>query len=107
MKTGKSAGPDEIPVEMFTTFEDDGVDLVWETVNKIYETGNFPEDMLKSVFFALPKVPGTLDCSNHMQNHKLDGPHSQSSTEDRSSASETENYTMQKCLKINLDSCEI
>ena len=52
-------------VEMFIALEDDGIDLVWKTVNKIYETGNFPKDMLKSVFVALPKLPSTLDCSNH------------------------------------------
>ena len=65
MKTGKSSGMDEIPIEMLIALEDDGIDLIWEIVNRIYETGNFPEDMLKSVFVALPKIPGTLDCSNH------------------------------------------
>ena len=56
-KAGKSAGPDEIPVDVLVALEDDSIDLVWEVVNKIYETGNFPEDMLKSVFVALPKAP--------------------------------------------------
>ena len=92
MKTGKSTGPDKIPVEILIALQDDGVDLGWETVNKIYETRSFPEHMLKSVFVALPKIPGTLDCSNH-RTISLMRTHSQSSTEDRSSASETENFT--------------
>ena len=65
MQTGKPAGPDEIPVEMLIALDHDGVDLVWEIVNKIWKTGNFRETCLKSVFVALPKIPVTLDCSNH------------------------------------------
>ena len=48
--------------------------------------------MLKSVFVALPKITVKLDCSNHrtiiLMNHII-----KVSTEDSSSASETEKYT--------------
>ena len=44
---------------------EEGVDLVWLIVGKVYETGELPEHMLKSIFITIPKVPGTLDCSNH------------------------------------------
>lgn len=42
-----------------------GIDLLWNLTDKLYETGMFPSDMLKSVFITLPMIPGTLDCSNH------------------------------------------
>ena len=92
VKTGKSTGPDEIPVEMLIGLEDDGVNLVWEIVDKIYETGNFSQNMLKLVFVAFAKNFRYTRLLKS-QNHKLDEPQSQSSTEDRSSVSETENYT--------------
>lgn len=65
MKSGKSCGPDEIYTEMIKALEDEGIEAIWRLINKIYETGIFPKDMLKSVFVLLPKIPGTLDCSSH------------------------------------------
>lgn len=65
MKQGKSPGPDEISTEMLLALEGVGVDLLFDLITKIYETGTFPADMLKSVFVALPKIPRTLDCTNH------------------------------------------
>ena len=49
---GKMANPGEIPVEMIVALGEEGVDLVWSIVDKIYETGELPEDMLKSVFYC-------------------------------------------------------
>ncbi|XP_042878485.1 uncharacterized protein LOC122257321 [Penaeus japonicus] len=54
MKTGKAARQDEVPVEMLVALGEEGVDLVWSVTNK-YEFGTQPEEMLKSVFVALPK----------------------------------------------------
>lgn len=62
MKQGKSPGPDEISTEMLQALEGVGVDLLFDLITKIYETGTFPADMVKSVFVSLPK---TLDCTNH------------------------------------------
>jgi len=65
MKLNKSSGPDEIPVEMLRALEENGVDLIWKLATAIYETGVIPEDMLKSIFIALPKKPSTMHCAEH------------------------------------------
>ena len=59
MKQGKVPGPDEIPTEMFLALEGVGIDLLFDLITKIYETGTLPSNMLKSVFVPLPKIRGT------------------------------------------------
>ena len=54
-KPGKAAGPDEVVVEMLIALQDDGVDVLWSLFKIIYETGQIPTEMLKSVFIAIPK----------------------------------------------------
>ncbi|ELT98390.1 hypothetical protein CAPTEDRAFT_77922, partial [Capitella teleta] len=65
MKTGKATGADGVAVEMFSAFEHLGVLKLTNILNnfKIYDTGNIPEDPLKSVFIALPKKPGANECN--------------------------------------------
>ena len=64
-KPGKAAGPDEVVVEMLIALQEDGVDVLWSLFENIYETGQIPSEMLKSVFIAIPKKSDTLDCENH------------------------------------------
>ncbi|ELT98340.1 hypothetical protein CAPTEDRAFT_224935 [Capitella teleta] len=42
---------------MFSALEHLGVQKVTNILNKIYDTGNIPQDLLKSVFIALLKKP--------------------------------------------------
>ena len=65
MKNGKSCGPDGVYTEMLRALDEDGIDIIWKLVSKIYESGNLPKELLRSVFIALPKIPGTLDCASH------------------------------------------
>ncbi|ELU15259.1 hypothetical protein CAPTEDRAFT_65968, partial [Capitella teleta] len=65
MRTGKATGADGVAVEMFSAFEDLGVLKLTNILNKIYDRGNIPEDLLKSVFIALPKKPGATECGQH------------------------------------------
>ena len=65
MKTGKAPGPDEICVEMLLALEEEGINMLWQICNRVYESGIFPRQMLLSIFITLPKIPGTLDCSSH------------------------------------------
>ena len=64
-KTNKAAGPDEVVTEMLKALGDTGVNILHSLVNTIYDSGEIPNDMLKSVFIALPKKPNTLDCDQH------------------------------------------
>ena len=60
-KSNKAAGPNEVVTEMLKALGDTGVNILHSLVNKIYDSGEIPNAMLKSVFIALPKKPNTLD----------------------------------------------
>ena len=65
MKSGKAVGGDGISVEILQALGDFAIDHLTSLFQKIYETGNIVESMCDSVFIALPKVEGTLECSKH------------------------------------------
>ena len=55
---------DGITTEMLKLLEDFGVDKLTELFNLIYSSGEFPGDLLMSIFITLPKQPRATDCSN-------------------------------------------
>ncbi|GFO43547.1 RNA-directed DNA polymerase from mobile element jockey-like [Plakobranchus ocellatus] len=57
MKHGKATGPDNISEELIEAFEDFGIGKVTHLLNEIYDTGQIPTDLSKSIFIALPKKP--------------------------------------------------
>ena len=65
MKKGKAVGEDGIALEMIIAMGDYGRKELAKLFNKIYETGNVISSLCESIFVALPKVEGTLDCSKH------------------------------------------
>jgi len=65
MKANKAVGSDNIPVEILMALEEVGVNTLQLLFNKIYNTGTIPGDMIRSIFIALPKKPGTMECENH------------------------------------------
>ena len=65
MKTGKATGPDMISIEMIEPLEEMGIEAVTHLLNEMYKTGEMPKDMLKSIFIAIPKKEGTIDCESH------------------------------------------
>ena len=65
MKLGKATGPDNIPVEIIVALEELGLNIVTHFLNRIYDSGKIPDDLLKSVFIALPKSPGATECELH------------------------------------------
>ncbi|CAF1377520.1 unnamed protein product [Adineta ricciae] len=65
MKMNKATGPDGISVEMIQCLDEIGVDVMTKLVNKIYDTGDIPEDLTKSIFIALPKKSGATECELH------------------------------------------
>ena len=65
IKSGKAAGPDNIAIEHIEALKEFGVAKLTSFLNNIYETGKIPEELLTSVFIALPKKPGAIECELH------------------------------------------
>ena len=65
MKSNEATGPDEISTEMIQSLDEIGVDTITKLINDIYDTGEIPEDLTKSMFIALPKKSGTTKCELH------------------------------------------
>src|SRR5437870_11073996 len=65
MKHNKACGPDNIYAELLQATEEFSVDKITEIANDKYNSGNIPEDLLKSIFIALPKKPGATECELH------------------------------------------
>ena len=64
-KSGKAAGPDDLPFELIAALDELGLKSVTRLLNSIYDSGTIPDDMKKSVYIALPKKPGTVECDQH------------------------------------------
>ncbi|GFR64660.1 LINE-1 retrotransposable element ORF2 protein [Elysia marginata] len=62
---GKATGPDGVAVEIKEALEEYGVEKLTSLLNEIYDTGEIPTDISRSVFIALPKKPGATDCELH------------------------------------------
>ena len=65
MKSGKAAGPDDLPFELIAALDELGLTSVTRLLNRIYDSGTIPDDMKKSIYIALPKKPGTVECDQH------------------------------------------
>ena len=62
MKNNKATGPDEIAVEQIKNLGEFGIEKLTLILNEIYDSGEFPEDLSKSIFITLPKKPGAIEC---------------------------------------------
>ncbi|XP_033120971.1 uncharacterized protein LOC117120077 [Anneissia japonica] len=68
MKSGKATGSDNIAFELVNALDDFGIEKITEIANIVYNaenTENVPEEMLESIFIALPKESGTTVCERH------------------------------------------
>ncbi|MGX9987587.1 reverse transcriptase domain-containing protein [Soonwooa purpurea] len=65
LKRNKAPGPDGIVAEMMTALDDFGIEKLTEITNGIYNSGEIPEDLSRSIFIALPKKPGANECELH------------------------------------------
>ena len=64
-KNHKSPCPDEIKVEEIKALGEFGTQKLAEIIAEIYETGEIPDDLTKSVFIALPKKANATKCEQH------------------------------------------
>ena len=62
MKRGKAVGEDGIAIEMIEVMEEWGVEVITRLVNSIYDTGQIPGAMKRSIFVTMPKKAGAIDC---------------------------------------------
>jgi len=66
MKVEKVVGPDSIPVEIWKTLGGEGLDLLADLFNVIFETATMPHDWRQSTIILLYKSKGDVqDCNNY------------------------------------------
>ena len=46
---------DDIPIELWKTAREDGVDILWRICKQIWTKGEWPNDWCRAVFIPLPK----------------------------------------------------
>ena len=54
-KNNKATGPDKIPLEILKILDERGIEALHKIFNIVYETGQYPQQLLNSTFFPLPK----------------------------------------------------
>ncbi|KAG8239997.1 hypothetical protein J437_LFUL016513 [Ladona fulva] len=52
---GKAVGGDQIPIEILKSLRKNGMDRLTNLINKIYDTGELSEDLLKTIMVLIPK----------------------------------------------------
>ena len=66
MKQGKAMGPDGIPVEVWKSLGEEGVDMLLDLLQKIFEQEKMPEEWRDSVIVPIFKEKGNIqDCGNY------------------------------------------
>ena len=65
MKLVKATRPDSISVELIEAIEDYGIDKITTLLDEIFDPGQFPPDIFKSIFFAPPKKPKAKESESH------------------------------------------
>ena len=65
LKPGKSAGVDNIPVELLQAGGETMIDVLLNIYNKIWQTGEWPMPWTQSLVITLPKKGNLLQCQNY------------------------------------------
>ena len=72
MKNGKATGPDKIPAEVWKSLGEEGIDILWDLMKKVFEQEKIPEEWRGSIITVFPsiskrgiyKIAGTIEASN-------------------------------------------
>ena len=64
MKSGKTTGPEDIPIEALMALSEDNTDLLTNLCNTIYNSGYIPMEMRKSIFLPIPKKLKAQNCTD-------------------------------------------
>ena len=66
LKLGKAMGPDGIPVEVWKSLGEEGVDMLLDLLQEIFEQEKMPEEWRDSVIVPIFKEKGDIqDCGNY------------------------------------------
>lgn len=65
MSRNKTAGPDEIVIEMLSALDDFRIDKNTEIIKEIYDTGEIPENRTQSNLIAILKKAGAKEGGFH------------------------------------------
>ena len=66
MKLGKAMGPNGIPVEVWKSLGGEGIDMLLDLLQKIFEQEKMPEEWRDSVIVPIFKEKGDIqDCGNY------------------------------------------
>src|SRR5688572_9012156 len=61
---GKACGSDNIAAELLQSMGKKGMEILSRLINKIYKSGQIPEDFRKNIFVPVPKVNRAQECSD-------------------------------------------
>jgi len=61
---GKACGEDAISAELMQSMGENGLEIMTTLINKIYNTGNIPEDLMKSIFVPIQKISRARECND-------------------------------------------
>ena len=62
---GKAPGPDDISAELLKLGGNTSLGMLHSIIAKVWESGEWPEDWVRSVFIPLHKKGDSRDCSNY------------------------------------------
>lgn len=65
IKRGKAPGVDQIPAEALKAGGETSIEMLKQVIDKIWATGEWPEEWTISELIVLPKTPKTRDCGKH------------------------------------------
>ncbi|XP_068228054.1 uncharacterized protein [Palaemon carinicauda] len=65
MKNGKAAGPDNLPLEVWKGLGEEGIDILWELAQKIFNQEKMPEEWRRSLIIPIYKGKDIQECGNY------------------------------------------
>lgn len=65
LKNKTAPGIDEIPAELLKECGENSKKIIYELIQKIYETGQVPRDFTKCIIVPIPKKTSTKTCEQH------------------------------------------
>ena len=61
----KATGDDDVPGDVLRLSGSDGLQLMIQLINNIYETGEWPKNFTKVIMITLNNKPKATKCSDH------------------------------------------